>query len=561
MSRMAAKACASMSLTNKTSFSLISRCTGVCHRAGRAVGGRRGAAVHHTLACCPSTICSTVLELRHVQTECQRACGCRHPQEALRRRAAATCRKFTWVLNHSLKPGTMARLLAVDKKLSSDSDFEDSPPAKALGKLPRHGSGAAALRQSIEAAAERASAQPHANPDQAAVPAQPFSMFALGASSGLSQTQSHPQQRRAARWGAGSSKQAGGHKRLPAFSSSAGPHVASKKPRHAAVPPGAPPKVKQQQQVLHVNARQQQQQHKPSVRPMKHQRQPTILAPTRIDSSSNDDAVPPASLKQAVSLSRPATRKQAPALKAAQRSGKAGARPTARGGARAASRIAVAAAAAAEEAAFGSRVTLIRLDQGNDLTRWPGWQASAAGVRRVAAYRSAAYAPGSDGGTGTCAKLVRTPDVLGYELSQLGGGFQGLLINLGDGSGLTSQQLEQQQQRLDGRPAAGDGSSVKGRAVLDMLCDRLQLGRDVMSCGLLFIWAAKGQAAAAVRFMTQQGFKYVGMSCVCLIVCLSLCACVHVPLQLAASPWARRAAMMRQAVGAYEARSVLNRVP
>ncbi|KAI3428742.1 hypothetical protein D9Q98_007565 [Chlorella vulgaris] len=403
----------------------------------------------------------------------------------------------------------MARLLAVDKKLSSDSDFEDSPPAKALGKLPRHGSGAAALRQSIEAAAERASAQPHANPDQAAVPAQPFSMFALGASSGLSQTQSHPQQRRAARWGAGSSKQAGGHKRLPAFSSSAGPHVASKKPRHAAVPPGAPPKVKQQQQVLHVNARQQQQQHKPSVRPMKHQRQPTILAPTRIDSSSNDDAVPPASLKQAVSLSRPATRKQAPALKAAQRSGKAGARPTARGGARAASRIAVAAAAAAEEAAFGSRVTLIRLDQGNDLTRWPGWQASAAGVRRVAAYRSAAYAPGSDGGTGTCAKLVRTPDVLGYELSQLGGGFQGLLINLGDGSGLTSQQLEQQQQRLDGRPAAGDGSSVKGRAVLDMLCDRLQLGRDVMSCGLLFIWAAKGQAAAAVRFMTQQGFKYV----------------------------------------------------
>jgi hypothetical protein len=181
----------------------------------------------------------------------------------------------------------------------------------------------------------------------------------------------------------------------------------------------------------------------------------------------------------------------------------------------------------------------------------------------VAAYRPAAYTPGSDGGTGTCAELVRTPDVLGFELSQLGGGFQGLLINLGDGSGLKSQQSEQQQQRQDSPAAASDGRSdcFKGRAALDMLCDRLQHGRDVMSCGLLFIWAAKGQAAAAVRFMTQQGFKYVGMSSVCLFVCLSLCACVHVPLQLAASAWVCRAAMMRQAVGAYEARSVLNRVP
>ena len=151
---------------------------------------------------------------------------------------------------------------------------------------------------------------------------------------------------------------------------------------------------------------------------------------------------------------------------------------------------------------FGSRVSLIRLDQG-DPARWPGWQASAAGIRSVAPYCPAAVSgagsrpcccsgagssPGSTSDT-SGGSVVHTSDFLGYSLSQLGTGFLGVLINHAGLSGANTS-----------------GSTL----TFDMLCSQLQLDRRVMSSGLLFLWAAKGQTSQAVRFMAKQGFKYVG---------------------------------------------------
>ena len=146
--------------------------------------------------------------------------------------------------------------------------------------------------------------------------------------------------------------------------------------------------------------------------------------------------------------------------------------------------------------AFGPGVGVIRLDR-LAADRWPGWQASMQGVARVAPYQPAPASPpvlmpAGDGGgrgaplaalalapAGEGGRLELVPDLLRYDLTRLGGGFQAVLLNAGPAS--------------LARLAAGDW----------------RLPRAALASGLLFVWAAKAQVAAGVRLMAASGFAYV----------------------------------------------------
>lgn len=154
--------------------------------------------------------------------------------------------------------------------------------------------------------------------------------------------------------------------------------------------------------------------------------------------------------------------------------------------------VATAAGGAADGSGFGARAEVIRLDT-LAFKQWPGWQAAADGVRRVAPYQppTAAAAAAGDSGSGNCGTMAPPPaadsgsrlelvaDLRSYDLACLGGGFQGVLLNVG--------------------PAALDSLVAGG----------WRLGKGLMSSGLLFVWADKSRVAQGVRLMAANGFRYV----------------------------------------------------
>ena len=259
------------------------------------------------------------------------------------------------------------------------------------------------------------------------------------------------------------------------------------------------------------------------------------------NSSSGDDDFVPGSLRPVLLPTVPlevAPRAAPPRKRQADGGGRGGGRSGQGGG------------MAAVDPGFGERVAVIRLDS-LELARWPGeaawrqrveqldmlhatdaparmpslnftscppcvesagWQASTAGIRRVAPWQpsSSALATGArcGGGAASGARVISTPSLLSYDLSQLGGSFQGVLLQLhalggGGRSGRTSRDGVAQ----PGAPAGGSGRT-SGSPSWEQL-EALQLGDDVVANGLLFVWASKAAVAPAVRWMARRGFKLV----------------------------------------------------
>lgn len=142
----------------------------------------------------------------------------------------------------------------------------------------------------------------------------------------------------------------------------------------------------------------------------------------------------------------------------------------------------------------------------------------------------------------TAATTVCTQDILSFDLALLGGGFQAVLLQLGDTAacpGLDSSSRSNASMcAASGEPSSGSfsrsntggrsssssswdsdgsgstdsggsGGSSSAKQITWERLHTLQLGGSVMACGLLCVWASKGQVASAVRFLASQGCKYV----------------------------------------------------
>lgn len=163
---------------------------------------------------------------------------------------------------------------------------------------------------------------------------------------------------------------------------------------------------------------------------------------------------------------------------------------------------------------------MIRLDT-TEPSRWPGWQASAAGIRRVAPYRAALppAAPAIQPGALVAQQpargaVIRTQDLLSFDWSRLGGGFLGVLLQLGDS--LPSSRpaaLPAAADAAGAAPAAEQAvcAAAAGPQALSWqgLAACLRLGDGVLPCGLVFVWASKASVAPAVRLLGALGCKYV----------------------------------------------------
>ena len=152
---------------------------------------------------------------------------------------------------------------------------------------------------------------------------------------------------------------------------------------------------------------------------------------------------------------------------------------------------------------------------------YAGWQASAAGIRRVAPYRAALppAAPAIQPGALVAQQpargaVIRTQDLLSFDWSRLGGGFLGVLLQLGDS--LPSSRpaaLPAAADAAGAAPAAEQAvcAAAAGPQALSWqgLAACLRLGDGVLPCGLVFVWASKASVAPAVRLLGALGCKYV----------------------------------------------------
>ncbi|KAL4428095.1 hypothetical protein ABPG75_002184 [Micractinium tetrahymenae] len=225
------------------------------------------------------------------------------------------------------------------------------------------------------------------------------------------------------------------------------------------------------------------------------------------DGSSSENEFVPGSLKHTAMPVLPAV------LPAPQASKKASGK-----GRRGAGAAAATAAAAAAPEGFGERVEVLRLDTTKP-SRWPGWQASVVGIRRVAPYQpatgsatGAASQPGSPAQQQQPAAgsaVVHTADLLSYDLDRLGVGFLGVLLQLGDSLLPNGRAALPAAAHSAGMEAAAGETAASQALSWQRLAACLRLGDGALPCGLVCVWASKAAVAPAIRLLGALGCKYV----------------------------------------------------